>query len=176
MKMKKFIFILCVLLLFMIVGKIGLVSFWEEKCNKFDYNSSKKSATSFLRENKSELEKIGKNVYKNRKCVDKPYKNISTVCFDSFKSDYFKDNNMEIYGKEYATFSMEAQGIVSGGQYYGLIYSLADDLIDDRKIQIYDEYKITGDGNNIFIKEKISKNWYFYYDDYDGKVNLENIR
>lgn len=39
-------------------------------------------------------------------------------------------------------------------------------------IQIYDEKETTGEGNNIFIREKIKDNWYFYYDDYDGTVDI----
>ena len=26
------------------------------------------------------------------------------------------------------------------------------------------------------IREKLKDNWYFYYDDYDGKVNIDKIR
>lgn len=172
----KLISVLFVFLLFIIALKFGLIFFWEKKCNKFDYNSSKKATTIFLEKHKKKLEEIGKDIYQNRQCIEKPYKNILSVCFNSFKSDHFKDNNSEIYEKEYVIFSIESQGIVSGGQYYGLIYSVTDDLINDKKIQIFDEYKETGEGNNIFIREKISENWYFYYDDYDGKVNLESVR
>ena len=58
-----------------------------------------------------------------------------------------------------------------GGQYYGLIY------IKDKfeELIIYDGTKLEN-GNNIFIREKLKDNWYFYYDDYDGKVNIDKIR
>ena len=59
-----------------------------------------------------------------------------------------------------------------GGQYYGLIYikEYNDELI------IYDEFKETGTGNNIFIRKKIKDNWYIYYDDFDGKVDIKKIK
>ena len=41
--------------------------------------------------------------------------------------------------------------------------------------ELYDEYKETGSGNNIFIVEKIKDNWYFYYQDWDGKVDITKI-
>ena len=55
-----------------------------------------------------------------------------------------------------------------GGQYWGIIYAPNDDLLDGNTSSIYNEKEETG--NNIFIKEKIRDFWYFYYDDYDGKV------
>lgn len=62
-----------------------------------------------------------------------------------------------------------------GGQYYGLIYSTEKNFFDSRSLIIYDEHKETCDGNNIFIRQKIKKNRYFYYDDYDGKVDTSKI-
>lgn len=55
-----------------------------------------------------------------------------------------------------------------GGQYYGIIYSKNNEekLIKNKEIH----------GNNIFIRQKIKDNWYFYYDDYDGKVNINKIK
>ena len=47
-----------------------------------------------------------------------------------------------------------------GGQYWYLLYC-EDDFLDGKNIYIYDEYKETGSGNNIFIVEKIKDNWYF---------------
>ena len=58
-----------------------------------------------------------------------------------------------------------------GGQYYGLIY--IQDKFDE--LITYDGTKLENE-NNIFIREKLKDNWYFYYDDYDGKVNIDKIR
>lgn len=57
----------------------------------------------------------------------------------------------------------------------GIIYCPSDDLIDNNYIEIYDENAETNSGNNIFIKERIKENWYFYYDDYDGKIDIKEF-
>ena len=43
------------------------------------------------------------------------------------------------------------------------------------EVIIFDELSETGEGNNIFIRKKINNNWYFYYDDYDGKIDLNKL-
>lgn len=60
------------------------------------------------------------------------------------------------------------------GQYWDLIYC-EEDYLDGKNIDIYDEYKETGSGNNIFIVEKIRDNWYYSYQDWDGKVDTTKI-
>ena len=59
-----------------------------------------------------------------------------------------------------------------GGQYYGLIYAKES----KENLFIYDEKEETKQGNNVFIRQKIKDNWYFYYEDYDGKVNINKIK
>ena len=80
-----------------------------------------------------------------------------------YYDDYFNFKNNEEYIKIY----IDAQGML-GGQYYGLIYSKNNEkeLIKNKELH----------GNNIFIRQKIKDNWYFYYDDYDGKVNINKIQ
>ena len=56
-----------------------------------------------------------------------------------------------------------------GGQYWGIIYSPNDDYIENSDITIQKNGE-----NDIFIREKIKEKWYFYYDDYDGKVNVQD--
>lgn len=70
---------------------------------------------------------------------------------------------------------MDAQGFL-GGQYYGLIYSKDENIYNGKDLFIYDENKETGEGNNIFIRKKILDNWFFYYNDWDGKVKIDNIK
>ena len=59
-----------------------------------------------------------------------------------------------------------------GGQNYGIIYS----KIDDEDFIVYDQKKVTGEGNNIFIREKLYDNWYFYYNDWDGEIDVNKIK
>lgn len=135
--------------------------------NKFDYNSSKKVATEFLNDNKEELESIASEIYISKKSKENPYKNIISA--------YYVESFQDLYDKEHIEFHMDSQGML-GSQSYGLIYSLDSNFNDNKVIKIYDQFKETGNGNNIHIREKISDNWYFYYDDYDGKVNVKNIK
>ena len=138
---------------------ITLNSLYNNDFNKFTYQSSKEIAIKFLNENKNELEKTAKAVQESKVSKKDPLKNIYYVSYD----------------EEYIQFDMDAQGML-GGQYYGLIYSINDNINGSEKIKIYDEYKETGSGNNIIIREKICDNWYFYYDDYDGKVDTSKIK
>ena len=59
-----------------------------------------------------------------------------------------------------------------GGQNYGIIYS----KIDDEDFIVYDQKKVIGEGNNIFIREKLYDNWYFYYNDWDGEIDVNKIK
>ena len=72
---------------------------------------------------------------------------------------------------EYIKLDLDSQGML-GGQYYGLIYTKES----KEKLIIYDEKEETKKGNNVFIRQKIKDNWYFYYEDYDGKVNINKIK
>ena len=81
-------------------------------------------------------------------------------------------SNSNYNGKEYVYFEVGEQGFL-GGQYWGIIYSKNDDIIGHNKIEIYDQYMDEGTGNNILITEKIKKNWYFYFIDYDGKIEYK---
>lgn len=155
-----------VIICYIIFRNIFLFILFSQDSNKFDYDSSKKMAIKYLNDNKEELENIGNELYNNKSSMKNPFNKINYASYiESYQDEY---------EKEYVKFDMDAQGML-GGQYYGLIYSV-NDINDNEKIKIYDELKEKGTGNNIFIREKISDNWYFYYDDYDGKVNVENIK
>lgn len=117
-----------------------------------------------MNENEEELKKIVDEVYKNKSLIRNPYDGIRYVSYN-----YSEDSNFKVI--EYIDFSLDGQGML-GGQSYGLIYSndMSEELI------IYDEFEERKDGNNIFIRQRIKDNWYFYYDDYDGKVDISKIR
>lgn len=63
-----------------------------------------------------------------------------------------------------------------GGQDWGLLYIPSNNYISNKKTYIYDEKTIKGKGNNIFIRKKIDKCCFFYYNDWDGKTNIKNIK
>ena len=124
---------------------------------------AKKETIKFLEKNIKELEEISKELILSKDTEWKKH--------DKLQYGYgYKDSN----NKEYIQFDLDAQGFL-GGQYWGLQYSPNDDYLDGANIKIYDEKERTGKGNDIFIIEKIKENWYFYYEDYDGKVNIKTI-
>lgn len=122
-----------------------------------EFDKAKKESTSFLNNNIKELQNISNELLETKD--SKKYKNKIYV--------HYKNSGE----KEYIQFDINSQGML-GGQYWGIIYSPNDDLLDEKISYIYNEQEETGKGNNIFIKEKIQDNWYFYYDDYDGKVEI----
>ena len=168
--LKIFLITIVAVFIILFLGYCFLNLLWEKDFNKFNYDSAKKETTQYLKENRKELESIANELYKSKSSKKRPYKYIrySSYC------DYTEyDSSLE--KSEYVQFDMDAQGFL-GGQYYGLIYSKDKNIYDGKELFIYDENKKTDDGNNIFIREKISDNWYYYYDDYDGKVDPKKIK
>lgn len=162
--MKRIIiWILGTLLIVVIIifcGYLSLLKLYKTDFDRFTYDSGKREIIKYLKENKSQLESIAIELYESKSSNDSPYKKISYA-------SYCKNNSLE--KSSFVKFNFDSQGFL-GGQYYGLIYSQGGNIYDGKDIIIYDEKKETGEGNNIFIREKIADNWYYYYDDYDGKI------
>lgn len=131
--------------------------------NRDDYQNAKNNSIKFLNNNIYELEKLSDEAITSKNYNEKEFKNVS----------YSYEKNSD--NIEYVQFDINSKGML-GGRYWGIIYSPDDDFLDNETIQIYDENQETGKGNNIFIKERIRNNWYFYYDDYDGKIDIKNIK
>lgn len=167
--LKFFLITIVIISTILFFGYCILNLLLEEDFNRFNYTSSKKETVKFLRTNKKQLEAISNELYKNKNLKSKPYKNIRYSTYHD-DSDFFFSKKAK-----YIQFDMDAQGFL-GGQYYGLIYSKDKNIYDDKDLFIYDENKETGKGNNIFIRQKIVNHWYFYYNDYDGKVNIKEIK
>ncbi len=156
--MKKRIKIICGFLL-IIVMALGFVL---NKCtNTSHYEKSKEEATHFLAKNEADLKDIFEDLMSKEQNDSGKYKGKFYI--------YYKTDSTE-----YVKLDIDARGML-GGQYWGIIYCPNNNLIrNNSSVEIYDESK-NGTGNNIFIKEKIKDNWYFYYDDYDGKVDITKI-
>jgi hypothetical protein len=163
MKKKKIILIVLlaiispIILLVLLIGTLDLL--WKLNFDKFNYDSAKEITVKYFYENEDELNKLlirEINKKNNKKCIEKPYKKIDSICYHS-------DDIIE--------FNMDAQGML-GGQYYGLKYNAKA----NKDLIIYDEFKETGNGNNIFIEQRIKGNWFFYYRDWDGKVDTSKIK
>lgn len=162
---KKIMIIFLIMLLIIIIGllliKLALNSYYNKEFNRFNYNSAKQTTIKLLNKNENELKKISDGLYESKTLIEKPLENIKT---SSYRYDEYFNYNGEV---EYIKFYIDAQGRLSG-QEYGLIYIKEN---DEEFITYHEQY-----GNNTFIREKIKNNWYFYYDDYDGKVDINKIR
>ncbi len=162
---KKIVFSFFIIFLIIIIGllliKIILNSFYNKEFNKFDYDKAKKATIKYLNKNEEQLKTIVDELYENKSSIENPIENIKDAGYHNSSNFNFKNN------EEYIKFNIDAQGMI-GGQYYGLIYSKnnEEELIKNQDLH----------GNNIFIRQKIKDNWYFYYDDYDGKVNINKIQ
>lgn len=133
--------------------------------SEFDYKEAKKNTEEFLSKNEKQLTKLVDELYESKASKKGLIKGISYASYVN-RDDFNFKNDIE-----YIKIDLDSQGML-GGQYYGLIYSKES---NDSFI-VYDEKKETNKGNNIFIRQKIKSNWYFYYEDYDGKVDVNKIR
>lgn len=169
--MKK-LFKLLLIALAITVGSIWLLccyldSFWQKEFNKFDYNSSKKEAYEFLNDNIDRLDELAKNYLENHELESTKFKIVTYISYN--ETDGIRNKPLET-----VEFSCDSQGML-GGQYWGLLYIPANNYLGEKDLYIYDEHKEKGNGNNIFIREKLKENWFFFYDDYDGKVDTKRI-
>lgn len=168
-KLKKNVLFSIVLLSIILCGYLFLQITYKSEFEKFTYDSGKLQITKYLENNRRELENIANELYKSKSSKKRPYKNIEYSSYCNYK----QLNSFE--KSSFVQFDFAAQGM-NGGQYYGLIYSKDSNIYDDNDLFIYDENNEIGKGNNVFIREKIANNWYYYYDDYDGKVKVEDIK
>ncbi len=154
MRVKHFsIFVLLMCLCFVITG-----------CsNTNHYEKCKDKSISFLDKNEEKLTEVAEDLMQKEDGASYRFK-------DKYYCGYSKGDNVS-----YVKIDIDAQGML-GGQYWGIIYCPNNNFIDGNStIEIYDEKQTNEDGNNIFVKEKIKENWYFYYDDYDGKIDISTI-
>lgn len=164
--MKKKVIIIFLIQILIIFSGILLIALainksWKKEFDRFDYDKAKKTAIKYLNKNEEQLKTIVDELYENKSSIENPIENIKHARY------YYDDNFNFKNDEEYVKLDIDAQGML-GGQYYGLIYSKNNDeeLIKNKELF----------GNNIFIRQKIKDNWYFYYDDYDGKVNINKIQ
>ena len=132
--------------------------------SEFDYKEAKKKAEEFLSKNEKQLTKLVNELYENKTSKKGSIKGISYASYVDGDDFYFKN---EI---EYIKIDLDSQGML-GGQYYGLIYTKDS----KESLIVYDENEENKKGNNVFIRKIIKDNWYFYYEDYDGKININTI-
>lgn len=157
--------VIVVLTLIFLVFVMVFNSSYKKENNKFDYFSAKENTIKYLDNNKDALNEIVEKLIDTKGSIKNPTKEISFATYDYLSDFNFKEKT------EYVIFYLDGQGML-GGQNYGIIYS----KIDDEDFIVYDQKKVTGEGNNIFIREKLYDNWYFYYNDWDGEIDVNKIK
>ena len=147
--MKKVL--ICLALLIFLCGFSGCA---EEK----GYEEIKAEAVSLLEQNQMEMERIAADTIENS--VDPESEAVEGVAYIK----YDKENG-------YVVFAIDAQGML-GGQYWSLVYTPNGTYNDQPLKYTWDEES----GNNRIIAEKIADNWFFLWEDYDGREDLLNIQ
>lgn len=154
---KKIIIILFVIIV--LISSIGFISY-NNILKEYNYNDAKKQCIKLLNKNISEFVNL------SEKAIDSNSTNINKYKKYNYKLYHDKNN------KEYVKFNIDSQGML-GGQYWGIIYSPNDDYLDEENKKVYNESEERDNGNNVIIYEKIRENWYFFYEDYDGRKDLD---
>lgn len=156
--------IVVILILFSGVCMCLHILFGLDARKNFDYKESEKKTIEFLNDNIYELNNLAQKYLGNHNLESQKYKMIQSII-------YHKDEELE-----YVQFEYNSQGML-GGQYWGLLYIPRNKYLGEDNLYIYDAKDSTSStGNDIFIRKKIKKNWFFYYDDYDGKTNLNDVK
>jgi len=154
MKRKICIFSIIIIILLLIYAT------YNKYFREYDYFSSKRYCINYLNNNIRELETLFNKV---------EYHSEQNI----FELDDGKTYSVGICAAytKYVKLEIDAQGML-GGQYWGLIYCTGD-YLDGKEMEIIGE---TGEDNNVFITEKIKDNWYFFYEDFDGKVDVNKVK
>ena len=169
MKNKKII-ILCIALIIIIV----FLHIWNVKFNNFtiyakSYEQAKKYSQKYLNENIESLTQIAKKVINEK--PRKGYKNKSKEIYSIYYGDSLNRGN-------YVEFTLKENCII-GDTSFGLIYSPNDMYENEKELYIYDQSKYKPGTNDISVRKKLKKNWFFFYDDYDdfsGQIDLSKIK
>ncbi len=162
---KKISNIIKVLFVIVIVSILIIYVFFN--FNKFDYQSSLTYARNFLNNNYESLNKLANEYLENHDLKTKKYKIVKSIRYSKTEYIYMKE-------LENVIFECNYQGSL-GGQSWGLLFIPNNKYLDSKKLFIYNEKELNT-GNNIFIRRKLKDNWFFYYDDWDGKVDLSKVK
>jgi hypothetical protein len=135
------------------------------QCGKklLNYNAAKADILKLYNQKKEELQKVAETAIENNSAKDIKIPYVSHISLNEFS------------GNAVVCFDIDLQGIMLGGQYWGIYYSPNDTPCFEYG-QKFEDYEIVSgiyiwrelSGNNIYATERISPNWFFWYMDYDG--------
>jgi len=135
---------------------------------KSDYKKSESQTMKFLNDNTDKLNNLAQEYLIDHNLESKKYKIVYLIAYRDID---------DIHNEKLETVQFEcgSQGML-GGQYWGLLYIPDNHYLGEKDLYIYNEHQEKGNGNNIFIRKKLKDNWFFYYDDYDGKININDVK
>ena len=123
------------------------------------YTNAKNEVEKYLDNNVEELTEIALTILKSKETQGINFKGISNLYYGVNKNN-----------EEYVDFHVNAQGFL-GGQYWGLYYMPNNKYLGEDTLYIWQETN----GNNVIVCKKLRDNWFFYYIDYDGNININII-
>lgn len=131
------------------------------------YSEAEKYTINYLNSNIKELTELAKTVIKEKpdKGLNSTLKNIRKIYYDG--DSFIPDGN-------YITFEFYDTGFYHDVD-WGLIYSPSNNFAGEYELYTYDESVNDTKGNNVYVRKKLKDNWFFYYNDYDGDTNLNEI-
>lgn len=132
--------------------------------NSKSYSEAEKYSVNYLNSNIEQLTKTAKGVIK-----DKPVKGYDKNIFKEIYYISYGGSSIDV-NCNYASFHFKDDGFVHDVD-WGLIYSPSNIYEGEEELYI----DRNSGHNNIFIRKKIKDNWFFYYDDFDGDTNLNEI-
>lgn len=166
MKSNKKIFKFLIIIIFVFFVFLTIITSIS-KLNKIDYIKAKNQCEEILDNDIYQMTKLS-NEYLNNKILDvNEYKKFEIIYHNK---EWILGNDME-----YVEFKINQQGML-GGQYWGLLYIPSNEYLGESELYIYNEKNVKNSGNNIFVRKKLKDNWFFYYDDFDGIVDLKTIK
>lgn len=120
-----------------------------------NYEEIKADTVSFLEANQTSMEAAALKTIEEAVPAENLFEGISYIRYDASNG--------------YVVFAMDAQGML-GGQYWSLVYAPNGTYMGEAQTYLWHE----AEGNNLQIAEKIHDNWFFLWEDYDGREDLLN--
>ena len=134
-------------------------------CNTFrhrtNYADAKEETVAFFEKKKDEFLSSAHTIRETNNDEEVEIQGITTIFLD--------DSNGII------NYRKDGYGLITGGQCWGVYYNSNDQPKnwygeDEWVFDPYEEYCYwcASDGYEVYITEKITEEWYFYYMDFDG--------
>ncbi len=134
-------------------------------CGTKKYDDAKDEMLKFLNKYEDEMIEYANELMKKE-----------SGTWDKFKGKYKTNYNLDSDGKKSVSFYIGQNGEGENGQLWGLKYYPDKPMYtpDKGKYNIVDQRQFST-GNYVFVYEKLNDQWIFQYNDYEGKLDLEEL-